>query len=112
MVDTAANVPDDFDLKAYFGDAWAVFRGDKKYNIEIEFSKDAADLVTETVWHATQKLRWRKDGFVRLCFRVDGLTEIVHWVLGWSGRAKVIQPPELRDLVVQHLRKALDLNQD
>ena len=110
MVDDAATVPDDFDLKAYFGDAWAVFRGDKKYNIEIEFSKDAADLVTETVWHATQKLRWRKDGSVRLRFRVDGLTEIVHWVLGWSGRAKVIQPPELRELVVQHLRTALDLN--
>ena len=112
MVDADADVPNDFDLKAYFGDAWAVFRGDKKYDVEIEFSKEAADLVTETVWHATQEPRRQKDGSVRLCFRVDGLNEIVHWVLGWSGRAKVIEPPELRELVVQYLRTALDLNQD
>ena len=110
MVDAAADVPEDFDLKAYFGDAWAVYRGDTKFNIEIAFSKDAADIVTETVWHATQESRRQKDGSVRLRFRVDGLSEVVHWVLGWSGRAKVIEPVELRDLVVQHLESAIKLN--
>jgi len=110
MNDSDAIVPEDFDLKAYFGDAWAVFRGDKKYNVEIEFTKDAADLVTETIWHSTQESRRAKDGSVRLHFRVDGLNEIVHWVLGWSGRAKVIEPPELRELLERYLQTALKLN--
>jgi predicted DNA-binding transcriptional regulator YafY len=110
MVDAAADLPEDFDLKAYFGDAWAVYRGDTNFKIEIAFSKDAADIVTETVWHATQESRRQKDGSVRLRFRVDGLNEVVHWVLGWSGRAKVIEPAELRDLVVQHLETAIKLN--
>ena len=28
-LDAAADVPEDFDLRAYFGDAWAVYRGDR-----------------------------------------------------------------------------------
>jgi len=35
MLDQAADVPDDFDIRAYFGNAWAVFRGDKTYDVEI-----------------------------------------------------------------------------
>lgn len=47
-----------------------------------------------------------------LTFRVDGLEEILWWVLVWSGRATVLRPPELRELVVEQLRKALSLNED
>lgn len=107
MVDAAAEIPSEFDLKTYFGDAWSVYRGDKKFDVEIEFSKEAAELATETLWHASQRVRRKKDETVHLHFRVDGLNEIVHWVLGWSNRAKVVEPVELRDLVVQHLKNAI-----
>ena len=36
-------------------------------------------------------------------FKVDGLEEILWWVLGWSGRAKVITPERLQDMVVEKL---------
>lgn len=45
-----------------------------------------------------------------LAFRVDGLEEITNWLLAWADRAKVIQPPELRERVVEKLRTALKLN--
>lgn len=110
-LDSPATVPDDFDLKAYFGNAWAVYRGVKSYDVEIQFSPDAAELVTETIWHPTQQVERHRDGSVTLAFRVDGLNEIVHWVLGWSGRATVVRPAELREMVVEHLRKALTMNE-
>ena len=110
-LDDAAKVPADFDLKAYFGNAWGVYRGAQSHDVVVHFSREAADLVTETVWHFTQKVSRQGDGSVTLSFRVDGLNEIVHWILGWSGRATVIQPPELRALVLEHLQKAMDLNQ-
>ena len=75
-----------------------------------DFSRDAADIVTETTWHSTQKVERHKDGSVSLHFVVDGLNEIVYWLLGWSGRVTVIQPPELRAIVLDHLRKAVELN--
>jgi predicted DNA-binding transcriptional regulator YafY len=110
-IDAPSVVPADFDLKDYFGNAWGVYRGDQAYDVEIHFSPDAADLVTETTWHPTQKVQRHRDGGVTFSFHVDGLNEIVHWVLGWSGRATVVRPPELRELVVEHLHKALSLNQ-
>lgn len=111
MLDAAAKVSDDFDLQAYLGNAWGVYRGDKTHDVEIAFTKEAAPVVTETVWHHTQKTHRQTDGSVHLTFRVDGLNEILHWVLGWSGRAKVIRPPELRTLVLEQLHEAVRMNE-
>jgi predicted DNA-binding transcriptional regulator YafY len=111
-LDAPSVVPADFDLQAYFGNAWAVFRGDRTYDVEIHFSPDAAELVTETTWHPTQKTERHKDGSVTLRFVVDGINEILYWVLGWSGRATVKQPDELQAMVIEHLRKALEMNEN
>ena len=108
--DAPADVPDDFDLKAYFGNAWGVYRGNQSFKVEVRFTPEAAELVTETTWHSTQTVERHKDGSVTLGFLVDGLTEIGYWLLGWSGRVTVVQPPELREMIAGHLRKALDLN--
>lgn len=108
MTDSNAQVPADFDLKAYFGNAWAAYRGEQSYDVEIVFTKEAATTATEVVWHPTQNVSRHKDGRVTLTFRVDGLNEIVRWVLGWGNRAKVIQPQELRDLVIGQLRQAIE----
>lgn len=107
MVDESAIVPGDFDLHAYFGNAWGVYRGDKSYEVEIWFTPEAARIVTETVWHHTQKVIRQKDGSVILRFQVDGLDEIANWILSWTSRCKVLQPPELRSRVVAKLQAGL-----
>jgi predicted DNA-binding transcriptional regulator YafY len=109
-LDAIAVVPEAFDLKGYFGNAWGVYRGSHSYPVQVRFSRDAADLVTETIWHATQTVARHKDGSATLSFVVDGLSEIVHWVLGWSGTATVLQPPELRRMVLEKLQAAVSLN--
>jgi predicted DNA-binding transcriptional regulator YafY len=107
MLDANAQVPQDFDLKGYFGNAWAVYRGERSYDVEILFTKEAAGTATEVVWHHTQKVRRNKDDSVTLAFKIDGLNEIVRWVLGWGSRARVIQPSELRDLIVTQLNESI-----
>jgi predicted DNA-binding transcriptional regulator YafY len=108
MLEANAEVTEEFDLKEYFGNAWAVYRGDKTHDVEIEFTKDAVDTVLEGIWHHTQKVRKNKNGSVTLTFRVDGLNEILRWVLGWGSRATVIKPPELREMVVAQLRQSIE----
>ncbi len=105
-----SDVPQEFDLRAYFGDAWAVFRGDRSYEVELHFDARARVVVSETTWHHTQESRRHEDGSVTLSFRVDGLEEIVWWVLGWSGFVEVVRPLELRLLVVEQLRRAMAMN--
>ncbi len=65
---------------------------------------------TATVWHKTQHFQRQRDVGVRLMFTVDGLDGIVWWILGWSGRTKVLAPDELRDMVAGRLRDAMQLN--
>jgi hypothetical protein len=48
---------------------------------------------------------------VTFVFQVDGLDEVVRWLLGWAGRARAIKTPELRRRVLAHHRKATEMNQ-
>ena len=106
-----AEVPENFSLHEYFGNAWAVYRGNHTYKIELEFTAEAAPLVLETTWHHTQKIKKKyRDGRVLLEFTVDGLEEIIWWILGWSGRVTVRQPDELRQMVVTQLENALRMH--
>jgi predicted DNA-binding transcriptional regulator YafY len=109
--DLPAAIPDDFDLKGYLGNAWAVYRGNRSHDIELRFTADAADTVLEHVWHHTQRVERHADGEVTLRFTVDGLNEILRWVVGWAGRVRVVKPVELRDLVIDHHRKAIARNE-
>lgn len=102
-----ADVPADFDLRAYFGHAWAVYRGATRYDVELLFAPAAAGVVLETTWHHTQRAERHPDGAATVRFVVDGLNEIVRWVVGWSGACRVVRPAELRALVVARLRAGL-----
>jgi len=112
MIDSPVQRPKMFDVDKYFGNAWCVFRGAETFDVEIEFTQEAAGLVTETHWHKSQQETRLPDGRLILSFRVDGLDEILWWVLGWSGRAKVLKPEKLRTLVVEKLQNALEMNKD
>ena len=105
--DRPTEVPRDFDLNEFFGNAWAVYRGEKTFTIRLRFSEIGASLVTETKWHHTQKVQRHRDGSATLTFKVDGLSEIVYWILGWGDRVTVLDPPELRSLVAEKLQSAL-----
>ena len=105
----AASIPEDFDLRSYFGNAWAVFRGDQCYDIELRFGPTAAKIVTETIWHHTQKSKSHQDGSVTLSFKVDGLSEILNWILSWAGQVRVQKPDELKELFVRALEDAIQM---
>lgn len=112
MLDQLAQMPTDFDLKAYFGNAWAVFRGDRSFDIEIWFQPEAARVVTETVWHPTQHVQSHPDGSVTLSFRVDGLEEIAGWLLSWAGTFKIIKPRALWDAILQRIERTVAMHQE
>jgi len=111
MTDEPATEANDFDLRTYLGNAWAVYRGEPTYEVALCFTQDAADVVTETKWHHTQKVTRHKNGTATIKFTIDGLNEILRWVLGWAGSVEVIEPKELRELVVQYHRNAIEANQ-
>lgn len=92
-------IPADFSLKTYLGNAWRMIRGEPSYEIELQFDAAFAETVADTHWHATQHIEWQPDGSILFRCQVDGLDEIVWWVLSMGPHCVVNKPPELAERV-------------
>jgi predicted DNA-binding transcriptional regulator YafY len=92
-------IPDNFDPRQGLGLAWRMIRGDRRHRIAVRFEPEFSDNASETRWHSTQEESWGDDGRVTLTFTVDGLEEIVWWVLGYGPGATVLEPAELIERV-------------
>jgi len=101
--------PKGLTLEKHLGNAWRLMRGDKTYEVELKFSPLVGPNAAEVNWHATQRVRWDDDGNVFLTATVDGLDEIVWWVLGYGPEVEVLRPPELRKRVATKARAMLAL---
>jgi predicted DNA-binding transcriptional regulator YafY len=94
-------IPDDWSLEGSQGKAWRMIRGDKCYAVAIRFDGEFGRSMGDTLWHATQTISWEPDGSCLFQCEVDGLDEIVWWVLAYGPHAEVIKPMELRQRVNQ-----------
>lgn len=92
-------IPDDFDPRRELRNAWRMRRGDRAYRVVIRFEPEFSDNASETRWHHTQEGDWDEQSRVALTFEVDGLEEIVWWVLGYGPGATVLEPAELAERV-------------
>ena len=75
---------EDFDVVEHFGRAWSMIPEGRIYNIKLRFLAKVANNVAEVLWHSTQRVRHNEDGSATVEFRVDGLGEIIWWILGLS----------------------------
>lgn len=106
ITDQPYAIPDDFHLRDHLGLAWRMIRGETRHKIAVRFDPEFSFSVSETRWHPTQEEEWDGD-HVTLRFEVDGLNEIVYWVMGYGAGAEVIEPKELRELVIDLASKML-----
>lgn len=96
-------VDPNFNLQDYFGNAWSMIPGDRRYDVRIRFSPKVARNVEEVLWHPTQQVTHLPDGSIHYEVTVDGLGEIIWWILGYGQEAFVEEPPELQHLIREHI---------
>ena len=103
------DVPANWDLKSELGHAWRMIRGDERHDVELHFDARFAETIADTHWHPTQQIDWHDDGSITFRCTVDGLDEIVWWILSMGPHCVVRQPSELanrvRDLAMNVVRK-------
>ena len=104
---TTFKMPKGLTLEKHLGGAWGLMRGPKSYEVELRFSPLIGPNVAEVNWHKTQKIRWDDDGRALFSATVDGLDEIVWWVLGYGPEVEVLSPPELRRRVADMARRTV-----
>lgn len=94
------SIPKDFKLDDHIDvqiGAWG--NSGEKYKVEIEFVKGLKTFVMERIWHDGQTLRENKDGTVYLSFETNQLSQVASWVMSFTGGAKVLNPPKLKEYV-------------
>ena len=94
------SIPKDFKLEDHIDvqiGAWG--NSGEKYKVEIEFVKGLKTFVMERTWHDGQTLRENKDGTVYLSFETNQLSQVASWIMSFTGGAKVLNPPKLKEYV-------------
>jgi predicted DNA-binding transcriptional regulator YafY len=94
-------IPPRFSLERFLGMAWGMERGKERYELWLRFSARVAPQIRDTLCHQSQRLAELPDRRADLHLTVDGLDEIVGWVLGFGDQVEVLAPGELRQRVAE-----------
>lgn len=100
LADQRYEIPRSFSVQRHLGNAWRMIRGSQTYDVELVFDAEFAETIADTLWHPTQQVVWHEDnsGMTFRC-KVDGLDEIVWWVLSMGPHCVVRKPAELASRV-------------
>lgn len=103
-------IPSKFSLDEYLGNAWYLIPDSgPDQEVVVRFSARVARNVAEVKWHKTQEMRELPNGRIELRFQVSGLEEIQWWILGYGEEVEVVEPPKLRKMIAEHVRKMLHM---
>jgi proteasome accessory factor B len=105
-------LPADFDysnLPKYFfmQDAIITPSAYKLYNFEFSFPKEVASEAIKKDYYVNQHIELREDGTVYVSFKSTQIHEIFNWVLGQGRKVKVLNPPELVNMIKREAQRVV-----
>jgi proteasome accessory factor B len=100
-----------FNVSDYLGRAWSMMPEGRLYNVKLRFLPEVAFSVAETQWHSTQTVTFEEDGSAIVEFRVDGLNEIIWWILGYGDQVQVLTPRVLRQRILEIAKNTVQKNE-
>ena len=100
------DIPKDFSPEDYFDKEMGVFASARTaQTVELLISNEIGTYALERQWHNTQKVEQRKDGSVSVQFTTTQIPEVLRWVLGQGHTVKVLNPPELVEMVTSEIER-------
>jgi len=78
-------------------------------DVAVRLREPVARFAPEWPLHKQQSVEDLSNGDVIVRARVAGLFEPMHWVLSWGQNAEVLEPRELRRMVIEELSGALEI---
>lgn len=97
------------DPSGYFAHSFGIFRGESAEKVRLCFSRKIASYIKERIWHKSQKVHDHDDGSIDLELEVASTPELVQWIMSFSEDCKVIEPPMLREKIVNLSRNMIEM---
>lgn len=102
-----------FDIAAHLGDAWWIRKNpdrlDDPHLVRVLFKGDAADSIKEYHFHDTQRATDTPAG-TEVEWRLSHLGEFASWLMQWLGEIEILEPPELKSLILKRTKSFLRHN--
>lgn len=99
-------LPDPQAVRSFLEGGFGIGGTERILDIHLRFAPKVAAYIEGRVWHPTQEIRRRKDGFLDFKIRAVGWQELVRFVLSWQPDVKVIRPVSLRERIREKLQEA------
>ncbi len=97
------------DLRKKVYENYGIFLEGEKKVIVLRFSDDAAKIAMEQVWSDDQIVEGSDDSHITITFRVSDYREITKDILALGPGVKVIEPPELRNIIIEKIQMMKDM---
>lgn len=97
--------PSDFSIEKLLQHSFNLIVGGEIYHVVLKFTPYQARWIRERRWHNTQRLTELEDGGLMMEMDVQGLQNVLHWVLQFGAEVEVIAPEVLRELVKKEIEK-------
>lgn len=108
--DESYTIPDTFNPDDYLNASFGVFHGETS-NIKIRFSPKVAKYIKEKQWHNTQTIVEHQDGSITFSVQTAGINDIKIWVRSWGPNAEVLEPEQLREIIISEINDLRQLYQ-
>jgi len=106
LKDEPFDLPMDFDGPGLLKKAWVVMFGEQEpIMVRLRFTSRVVTRLKETLWHPTQHIQDTAQG-CEMTLRISHTREIENWIRGWGPDCEVLEPPELRNRIIEDLRRS------
>jgi proteasome accessory factor B len=95
----------DFNPIEYLSGSIGTFTGNSQITVRIHFDAFAAPYIKERHWHPSQHIEHQHDGSLVLQLNLNNLIDIQRWILTWGEHARVLDPPEFKERMLEIARK-------
>ncbi|MCK6613958.1 MAG: WYL domain-containing transcriptional regulator [Ignavibacteriaceae bacterium] len=89
-------------------EAWGSWVSSLRFTVRIRFDKERAQYIKTRLFIENQKIEEQPDGSVIFSATVNDLNEISNWILGWGRGCEVLNPLQLRELVIRLAEETLE----
>ncbi len=96
-------------IKEDIDGAYGIFFEGTKKKVVLKFNEKVSDYVREQVWFPMQTVQEAEDGGLELTFYVTDFREIVREVLSFGADVEVVEPTELRDIIISNIRTLMEI---
>ena len=90
----------------YTSNSFGIYQ-EEPFDVELKFSKEAADDVMNYYFHPTQEIKPQEDGTVTVAFKSGGSYAICWHLFTWGKDVEIVKPKKLQNLYKKLLSEAM-----